>query len=183
MFLVVDDKIKITGDRILSALKPTFQSSTLWNGVSGRAIDGNINGVYDRGSCTHTGVGPGKQRTSNPWWAVDLGSAKKVSSVRITARSDCCSDWLNNFEIRVGKWRPRGQGNQNSACQHNLKIPRGETYQFDCPSYGRYVTIRIPGRAKFLNLCEVEVLGKTSKLILSGVLQFPFNNYFVCTIS
>lgn len=155
-----EENIVITNDIILSKKKPTFQSSTLWNGVSSRAVDGNKNGVFDSKSCTQTGVRPGMQRSSNPWWAVDLGSSKDLTGVRITARSDCCADWLHDFEIRVGDRKPDGSGWQNSVCRSRLKIPRGETYQFDCSATGRYVTIRIPGSSEILNLCEVEVLGK-----------------------
>lgn len=185
VLLIENNSIRPVEEKILSAFKPTFQSSTLWSAVSGKATDGNRNGVFSKGSCTHTGMGPGKKRTSNPWWAVDLGSAQKISSIRITTRSDCCSDWLDNFEIRVGKWRPQGLGNQNSACQHNLKIPRGETYQFDCPTYGRYVTIRVPGREKFLTLCEVEVLGKNcdwALVMISSVamIEIQFGTSLYC---
>lgn len=154
-----DRTIKIANDINLSKGKTTFQSSTLWDGVSSRAVDGNKNGVFRMRSCTHTGSHPGKQETSNPWWAVDLGAPKTISAVRITTRSDCCHNWLNGFEIRIGNIKPKGGGDQNRICQSNLSIPRGETYQFNCPMKGRYVTVRIPGYNKILTLCEVEILG------------------------
>ena len=37
--------------------KPTDQSSESHDGSSLRAVDGNINGVYDGNSCTHTITG------------------------------------------------------------------------------------------------------------------------------
>ena len=47
--------------------KTTKQSSTGWNGLSGRAVDGNKNTNYHKHSCTHT------LHTFSPWWRVDLG--------------------------------------------------------------------------------------------------------------
>lgn len=146
-------------DVILSIGKPTFQSSTLWNGFSSRAVDRNKNTVFGGRSCTHTGLSPKRPKTDSPWWTVDLQSSQKVSGVRITTRSDCCHRRINNFEIRVGDVKPNSSGNQNSVCRGDLNIPRGETYQFDCNAKGRYVTIRVPRRT-ILTLCEVEVLGK-----------------------
>lgn len=159
-YVAADKKIVITNDINLSKGRDTFQSSTLWNGESGRAVDGNRNGIFRMKSCTHTGSNPRWQNTPNPWWAVDLGASKMISAVRITTRSDCCHDRLNGFEIRIGNIKPKGRGDQNSICQSDLNIRRGETYQFSCPMKGRYVSIRIPGHGKILTLCEVEVLGE-----------------------
>jgi hypothetical protein len=38
----------------LALNRPTAQSSTGWNGPSKLAVDGNTNGNYGGGSCTHT---------------------------------------------------------------------------------------------------------------------------------
>lgn len=43
------------------------QSSTDYGGVAANAIDGNTNGVFNKGSVTHT------EAEDNPWWQVDLG--------------------------------------------------------------------------------------------------------------
>jgi hypothetical protein len=64
--------------------KPTMQSSTGWDGVSSRAVDGDKNPGYAFGSCTHTLQDPAS------WWAVDLGAGTQVSMVAITKRTDAC---------------------------------------------------------------------------------------------
>ena len=51
---------------IVSKGKPTSQSSEGWGGQSSRAVDGNTDGSWNHGSCTHT------LNTVNPWWKVDL---------------------------------------------------------------------------------------------------------------
>lgn len=150
----------IETETVLSQDKPTFQSSTLWGADSSRAVDGNRDGLFKAKSCTQTGESPTKEGTQNPWWAVDLLAARRITGVRITNRSDCCDKRLKNFEIRVGNVKPSGSGWQNRICATGQTIPRGETYHFDCPFTGRYVSVRIPGWGKILTLCEVEVIGK-----------------------
>ena len=66
-----------------------WQSSTAWEGTEAyKAIDENTNTDYNGGSCTHT------TWEHKPWLAIDLGAAaaqKKLSSVTIFNRADCCS--------------------------------------------------------------------------------------------
>ncbi|KAJ8007596.1 hypothetical protein DPEC_G00095670, partial [Dallia pectoralis] len=56
-------------------------------------------------------------------------------------------------------------------CAVISRIPAGETHNFQCKEMeGRYVVVFIPGRAKALTLCEVEVYGSPSlNLALNGV--------------
>eukprot|EP01052_Picozoa_sp_SAG31_P050844 SAG31_NODE_11797_length_997_cov_1.448775_1_plen_113_part_10 len=51
----------------LATGQPASQSSEGWDGSPGRAVDGNVNGAYGAGSCTHTNASPS-------WWQVDLGA-------------------------------------------------------------------------------------------------------------
>nr|XP_013770946.1 PREDICTED: uncharacterized protein LOC102199246 [Pundamilia nyererei] len=97
----------------LALKKTAVQSSTSGPlGTAGRAVDGNRDASYQRGSCTLT------SGQSNPWWRVDLVNVCAVIS----------------------------------------HIPKGQAFYFPCNSVkGRYVTVFLPGSAKVLNLCEVEV--------------------------
>ena len=65
--------------------------------MSSRAVDGNSDTTFSSGSCSQTGP------ATNPWWRVDLGRVEPVNQVYIVNRGDCCGDWLNSFEIRVGR--------------------------------------------------------------------------------
>ena len=60
----------------------TSQKSTSFTRVSSRAVDGNTNGDFLAGSCTHTtGI-------SQPWWIVDLGVTKPIAKVVLFNRID-----------------------------------------------------------------------------------------------
>ena len=76
--------------------KPTRQSSTAYNWVSSRAVDGKRNGQVHPATCTHT------LWTDKPWWRVDLGVQQRVFKVSLSNRADCCWDRLRSFEVRVG---------------------------------------------------------------------------------
>ena len=76
--------------------KVTNQSSTAYDGISSRAVDGNKNVVYSSGSCTHTGY-----TDDRPWWSVDLGKPYLVHSVQVTNRADVAPERLSNFDVTV----------------------------------------------------------------------------------
>jgi hypothetical protein len=56
------------------------QSTTAYEGVAERAIDGNTNGAYEAGSTTHSA------HEDNPRWEVDLGAMKAIDRVTIWNR-------------------------------------------------------------------------------------------------
>lgn len=58
------------------------QSSTDFGGDASRAIDGNTDGIYTKNSTTHTAV------SNDPWWELDLGSAKSVEQLAVWNRTD-----------------------------------------------------------------------------------------------
>ena len=52
---------------------------------------------------------------------------------------------------------------------HEMK--NGEVREFACGEMeGRYVTVVLPGKGKYLSLCEVEVHGGTTRKITSNSL-------------
>jgi hypothetical protein len=59
------------------------QSSTAFDGVAARAIDGNTDGdYYGANSTTHTNV------EANPWWEVRLAEAKPIEQITLWNRTD-----------------------------------------------------------------------------------------------
>ena len=137
----------------------TSQSSVGWGGLASYAVDGNTNGNYFQFSCTHT------QREDNPFWYVSFEpDSVSVSAVRISNRQNCCSNRLSNFEIRIGDYY--GKEAAISPKCGGLHTVRGSSKVISCPNMvGRFLTITILGRNKFLTLCEVEVFG-TSKYFM-----------------
>ncbi|XP_051720715.1 uncharacterized protein LOC127496864 isoform X9 [Ctenopharyngodon idella] len=128
------------------------QSSLHGNGFAFNAIDGNKDGVYSRGSCTHT------QHVLNTWWRLDLLKRHKVFSVVIT-NTDSDPKRLNGAEIRIGNSLDNN-GNNNPRCATIPSIPAAFSTSFVCDGMeGRYINVVIPGRKDSLTMCEVEVYG------------------------
>ncbi|XP_063049250.1 uncharacterized protein LOC134443334, partial [Engraulis encrasicolus] len=141
-----------TGENVALRGKAT-QSDLYGNGFAYNAIDGNRDGIWGHGSCTHT------EGHLNPWWRVDLLQTYKVFSVIITNTVDSVPSRLNGAEIRIGNSLDNN-GINNPRCAVISSIPAGFSKTFQCNGMeGRYVTVVIPGRAEYLTLCEVEVYG------------------------
>jgi len=70
---------------IVSTGKPTNESSIAASGVPNRAVDGNTDGNYGAGSCTHTDI------EAQPWWTVDLQAAYAVEKVLRFCRAACAA--------------------------------------------------------------------------------------------
>ena len=96
-----------SGENVALRGKAT-QSDLYGNGFAYNAIDGNRDGMYRHGSCTHT------EAHLNPWWRVDLLQKYKVFSVIITNRKDALPSRLNGAEIRIG----------NSLNNNGINNPR-----------------------------------------------------------
>jgi len=112
--------------------------------VSERAVDGNTNGNYGAGSCTHT------ENQANAWWTVDLQATYTVDKVVVYNRVDCCSDRLRNTDVSI----------DGQLCGTISQEATVNT--INCGNkLGRIVKVTLKG-SNFLTLCEVEVWGSTS---------------------
>uniref|UniRef100_A0A803K4Y1 Fucolectin uncharacterized LOC100491211 n=2 Tax=Xenopus tropicalis TaxID=8364 RepID=A0A803K4Y1_XENTR len=131
------------------------QSSTYGHGtqfIADRAIDGIKVTDIHKSPCTHTSQ-------DNPaWWRLDLKKRYKVESVVIVNRMDEHSERLLGAEIRVGIFPVDNNpvcGTITDVSQTNITLSCNGTE-------GRYVSVVIPGREEYLQLCEVEVYGEES---------------------
>lgn len=143
--------------------KPATQSSTNGDAVAALAVDGNPSTLWSAGTIAHTADRPG---TTDPWWQVDLGEVKTLSSLTVLGRSDCCSERLQGAVAFVSSQPfssarvapllsdasvtmvPIGRylnGGTATATLQNLK--------------GRYVRIALPGDGQILAMAEVLVMG------------------------
>jgi hypothetical protein len=59
------------------------QSTTRWDGLAGRAVDGDTTGTWAAGTSTHT-----DENKMDPWWEVDLGSEQPIDQVVLYNRTD-----------------------------------------------------------------------------------------------
>ena len=75
-------------------------SSTVgWGGEPGFALDGNTDGSFDAGSCSHTDNPEG----APAWWQVDLGRACAVQRVVVHHRTDCCQGRMAGALVLVSR--------------------------------------------------------------------------------
>ncbi|XP_072548656.1 fucolectin-1-like [Salminus brasiliensis] len=152
------DATPIKGQNLALRGKAT-QSDLIDNPYTGHghaynAIDGNTDSHFYHGSCSAT------DWQQNPWWRVDLLDEYTVTSIVVTNRRDCCSEYINGAEIHVGN-SLQNNGNNNPRVGVITSIPpgRSQTFSWDKGVSGRYVNVIIPGNNRVLILCEVEVYG------------------------
>ncbi|KAH9494724.1 hypothetical protein Btru_017728 [Bulinus truncatus] len=86
--------IYISGGRNVAVKQTTQQTSTGYDAA--RAVDGNPNGQYVAGTCTHT-----SDTDTNPSWTLTFDSAKVVNRYVLYNRADCCSERLKNFKLET----------------------------------------------------------------------------------
>ncbi|TNN02853.1 hypothetical protein fugu_010340 [Takifugu bimaculatus] len=116
------------------------------------AIDGNNIAIFSYGSCTHTA------EQEEPWWTVDLLDSYIIISITITNRQDCCRNRLSGMRIHIGN-SAKKNGRQNQIVTSIPDVELSSTHTFIKGVEGRYVTLSLPGKARILTLCEVEVYG------------------------
>jgi len=122
------------------------QSSTAYSGNAARAIDGNTNGNWGKGSCTHS------SGAKNNWWMASLAQDSAVNKVVIYNRVDCCSNRINGAKVYVG----------DSLCGE-IKYEAGKVaYEVQCEN-AVGGTVKVVQNDNVLTLCEVEVFGADSE--------------------
>jgi hypothetical protein len=125
----------------LKGMSPT-QSSDI-GGNPKRAVDGNTNGQWGGGSCTHTNA------DNQAWWQIDLGKEYEIAKVVIFNRADCCADRNNNLQIRVDdKLAATILTAQVPSNSVDLKCVRGQIVKIQEPT------------AMYLTLCEVQIFAE-----------------------
>ncbi len=143
------------------ALDKTTSQSSNYNGggaTSDLAVDGNTNGNwYSAYSVSSTSW------QSQPWWQVDLGSVSDIVSLNIWNRTDCCSDFLDDYYILVSD-NPFVDGslddvlNQSGVSSFLQSQIAGSPTAINLNTTGRYLRLQKTG-AGFMALAEVEILG------------------------
>ena len=140
--------------------KASDQSSVYESAVSGRAVDGNTDGVYANNSVTHT------LENDHAWWQVDLGNSYQIQNINVWTRTDCC-DWrLSNFYVFVSD-QPftstdlTATMNQSGVSNYYVAGLGGRPTTAAINRTGRYVRVQLSGRDS-LSLAEVQVIANTT---------------------
>jgi len=136
---------------VVTSLAVATQSSTSYNALASRAIDGKASYHFTGGSVMHT------NDEANPWWMVDLGMTDvTISGVTVYNRSDsCCRSRMQDAIIQILADDGSVLASQTFAGTHNV-------YEF---SFGDIVGRSVKITKDFgtsngpLNIAEVKVWG------------------------
>ncbi|KAK2174249.1 hypothetical protein NP493_816g02032 [Ridgeia piscesae] len=148
-------------ERNIALRRPSRISSSKNGGTADKANDGNINGIFRRGSCTHN------DDSLKPWWAVDLESERLVLSVHIYNRVDDPNQ-LHDLLLGLKDTWPTNNGSSlvamDAMCGTLVGPQRSARLMIQCEknAVGRYLVIQNDGRSA-LPLCEVEVFAVQRK--------------------
>jgi len=138
----------------------TRQSSVDFGGEPARAVDGNTDGNYGKGSCTHT------KNEKGAWWEVRFRKPRYVDRVVIWNRQDCCAERLSNFVVKAG----------DTVCKTITGVAGRQT---DVPcgqAKADSVVIQLLG-TNFLTLCEVQVFASESDQNVQGRVDGYWEKY------
>ncbi|MCP4961068.1 MAG: hypothetical protein GY925_17610 [Actinomycetia bacterium] len=138
------------------ALSGTATHSSSWGGHEPeRAIDGN----RDRHLFSHTIAATNSE--AQPWWSVDLGEVKPVSTISLWTRSDCClsefSDvWVFTSEQPFASDNPAILSQDPNVVSTFLAGSQDRMTSVDSWTDARYVRVQLDGTGQ-LFLSEVSV--------------------------
>ncbi len=139
--------------------KEASEVSTGWDGVAGRAVDGNTDGSYWNLSVAHTNW------QAQPWWQVDLGTPQKLASVFLWNRTDCCSSRLADVHVFASESPITG----TTVAQ--VRALPGVTEKVLTGVQGRFTEVTGLGQARYLRI----MLEGTNYLQLAEVQAFALS--------
>jgi len=96
---------------------------------------------------------------NDAWWAVDLGSQKRVTKVKLYNRNDCCPERLQGVKIHLGNSFTDRSSNREVAS--NVNVPQHSPLTVDINAVGRYLFVSKQGGG--LTLCEIQVYATAVK--------------------
>jgi len=128
--------------RNVAYLGTATQDSTASGAVASRAIDGDSNGAYWRGSITQT-----QSKGANAWWKIEFPMDIYMNIIIVYGRTDCCQERLKNAKVYIDE---------------DLVFWLSKTTNFwkeEVNKVGRSIKIQNrPGNGE-LSIAEVEVFG------------------------
>lgn len=151
--------------------KPTTQSSTFDQGLSSKAVDGDINSSFFDSSVTHTEV------SANPFWSVNLQGKYLISHIKVFNRDDpCCKSRLHDFKLSIFQDRKEVWSYQHTGEPKYITriIPTPEGV------LGNIVKIMLFGEERVLSLAQVEVYSRYSTVQADSSTHISLQN---CTDS
>jgi uncharacterized repeat protein (TIGR01451 family) len=138
---------------------------------AGRAVDGDVNGEFAKGSVSHTGYAAKPPGTA--YWQVDLGGVQWIGAVLAWNRTDaCCTNRLKDFYVFISDV-PFATANvdtlKNDANIWKRFVPgeAGRPTIIPVDHDGRYVRVQLFGpdpnglatASNYLDMAELQVYG------------------------
>ncbi|WIG97205.1 discoidin domain-containing protein [Myxococcus sp. SDU36] len=123
---------------------------------------GNTDGDFWGGSVTHTAL---QSQQTQPWWQVDLQASHLISNGVLYNRTDCCSDRLQNFRVRISEDGTTWQDYPFAGV-----APRQTSFSIN--SKARYVRVQLGTTNNPLSLAEVQVFGPDAHMHFGGMYGF-----------
>jgi F5/8 type C domain len=152
--------------------KTSNQSTTDYGGVAAYANDGNTSGIYTNSSVNHAAL------EAFPWWQVDIGSIRSITSINVWPRTDCCTGRLTNFTVIISPTpivastiagAVAGVGAVSVSYTNTAGFPTMQSFTVPAGTTGRYVRIwadnsntalHASGKDYF-HIAELQVMGPT----------------------
>lgn len=141
--------------------KPTTQSNTLKGktvGYSSNVVDGNRDGVWHRGSVSHTGFSYAKEGIghTDPFWEVDLLQEFEIQKIMVFHRNDYKLERNQGFKlVMYNDNQEVFTYTQSGALENPTQIDVSTGLN---KIKGDKVRITLPGSDRVLQLAEVEVM-------------------------
>ncbi|MFB8438943.1 alpha-L-fucosidase [Streptomyces niveus] len=135
------------------------QSSTAWDGVASRAVDGDTAGDYLRDNTTTHTAEPSREA----WWQVDLEASRTIDTVEIFNRTDCCAERLADYWVLVSDTPFTSDSLEETRTAPgvtavHLKDQAGRPTNVELDgARGRHVRVQLASATNPLSLTEVVV--------------------------
>ncbi|XP_059166966.1 uncharacterized protein LOC131949191 [Physella acuta] len=150
----------VSGGRNLAFRQPTSQSSTYMNeSLSGaqNAVDGNIDGVLDHYSCSHTSEA---EMNGSPYWRVMFAWENFVNRIVLYNRWSVNAGRLNQFRLEIYNQGERTLNYQDTST--GMESLYTVTMTTVLATSVRITATYNYGGGIFVTLCEVEMFGDSN---------------------
>ena len=126
-----------------------------WGGVAQRAVDGNVDGHYNRHSVSHT------RTNKNVWWEVDLELTYPIYLILIHNRRDAVQNRIDGATVYVVS-----EVGAKQLCGRVSYRKQVGVYPISCGGK-RGNKVRVEHKYNYLTLAEVQVFA-SAKVTMEG---------------
>ena len=96
---------------------------------------------------------------TDPWLEINLGDSKKVVWVEIKQRAESESDSWQYQTFKYEIWMGDESGTPHTHCASSVAPASFGPFFSSCNKVGRFVTVKLPGYPRYLELSEVYAFG------------------------